>query len=66
MKILVTNDDGISAQGLWTLVEELKNIAGVVVVAPDREQSAIGTAVTLRQPLRVQRVRPARRPIVLS
>ncbi len=58
MKILVTNDDGIFAQGLWTLVEELKNIAGVVVVAPDREQSAIGTAVTLRQPLRVQRVRP--------
>jgi len=58
MKILVTNDDGIFAQGLWILVKELKNIAQVVVVAPDREQSAIGTAVTLRQPLRVQRVRP--------
>jgi len=58
MKILVTNDDGIFAQGLWTLVEELKSIALVVIVAPDREQSAIGTAVTLRQPLRVQRVRP--------
>ncbi len=58
MKILVTNDDGIFAQGLWTLVEELKSIARVVIVAPDREQSAIGTAVTLRQPLRVQRVRP--------
>lgn len=58
MKILVTNDDGIFAQGLWTLVKELKSIAQVVVVAPDREQSAIGTAVTLRQPLRVQRVRP--------
>ena len=58
MKILVTNDDGIFAQGLWILVKELKSIAEVVVVAPDREQSAIGTAVTLRQPLRVQRVRP--------
>ena len=58
MRILVTNDDGIFAPGLWTLVKELKNIAQVVVVAPDREQSAIGTAVTLRQPLRVQRVRP--------
>ena len=58
MKILVTNDDGIFAQGLWALVEELKSIARVVIVAPDREQSAIGTAVTLRQPLRVQRVRP--------
>jgi 5'-nucleotidase len=58
MKILVTNDDGIFAPGLWTLVKELSNIARVVVVAPDREQSAIGTAVTLRQPLRVQKVKP--------
>ena len=58
MKILVTNDDGIFAQGLWILVKELKNIAQVVVVAPDREQSATGTAVTLHQPLRAQRVRP--------
>ena len=58
MKILVTNDDGILAEGLWILVKELKNIAQVVVAAPDRDQSAIGTAVTLSQPLRVQRVRP--------
>ena len=58
MKILVTNDDGIFAQGLCRLVKELRNIAQVVVVAPDREQSAIGTAVTLHQPLRIQKVRP--------
>ena len=58
MKILVTNDDSISAEGLQTLVKELTNIAQVVVVAPAREQSAIGTAVTLHQPLRVHRVRP--------
>ena len=58
MEILVTNDDGIFALGLWTLVKELKKIARVVVVAPDREQSAIGTAVTLHQPLRIQRVSP--------
>jgi len=58
MEILVTNDDGIFAQGLWTLVKELRKIARVVVVAPDREQSAIGTAVTLHQPLRMQRVSP--------
>ena len=57
MKILVTNDDGILAEGLWALVKALKNFAEVVVVAPDREQSAIGTAVTLSQPLRAQRVR---------
>jgi len=58
MRILVTNDDGILAEGLWTLVKELANIAQVIVVAPDREQSAIGTAVTLHQPLRIQKVKP--------
>lgn len=58
MKILVTNDDGIFAPGLWTLAKELKSIARVFVVAPDREQSASGTAVTLRQPLRAQRITP--------
>ena len=58
MNILVTNDDGIFAEGLRILVKELSNIARVVVVAPDREQSATGTAVTLRQPLRVQKVTP--------
>ncbi len=58
MKILLTNDDGINSPELWELAGELKNIAGVVVAAPDREQSAIGTAITLRQPLRVQKVKP--------
>ena len=58
MKILVTNDDGIFTQGLWILVKELKSIAEVIVVAPDREQSAIGTAVTLCQPLRIQKMKP--------
>ena len=58
MKILVTNDDGVSADGLWILVRELANIAEVVVVAPDREQSAAGTAVTLWEPLRIRKVQP--------
>lgn len=58
MNILVTNDDGIYAEGLWTLVKELKNIGKVTVVAPDREQSAVGTALTLRQVLRIHRVKP--------
>ena len=58
MKILVTNDDGIFAEGLWTLVKELRNIAQVIVAAPDREQSAAGTAVTLWQPLRIRKVKP--------
>jgi 5'-nucleotidase len=51
MKILVTNDDGVQSDGLWTLVRELVKIAQVTVVAPDGERSAIGTAVTLFQPL---------------
>jgi len=58
MNILVTNDDGILAPGLWSLVSELKQIGHITVAAPDREQSAQGTAVTLRHPLRVQRVKP--------
>jgi 5'-nucleotidase len=56
MKILITNDDGIKAEGLWTLAGELKKIADVTVVAPDGERSAIGTAVTLFQPLHVEEV----------
>jgi len=58
MKILVTNDDGILSDELWILVKELNNIGQIVVVAPDREQSATGTAVTLHQPLRVRKVKP--------
>jgi len=54
MKILVTNDDGVHADGLWTLVRELKKIGDVAVVAPDGERSAIGTAVSLFRPLHVQ------------
>jgi 5'-nucleotidase len=57
MKILVTNDDGVHAEGLWTLVRELKKIASVAVVAPEGERSAIGTAVTLFEPLHASEVR---------
>ena len=58
MRILVTNDDGITARGLWALVRELRRIAEVVVVAPDRDQSGIGTAVTLHHPVRVSPMPP--------
>ena len=58
MTILVTNDDGILADGLWALVRELREIAPVVAIVPDRERSGIGTAVTLYRPLRVHQVRP--------
>jgi 5'-nucleotidase len=58
LKILLTNDDGIAAPGLWALAEELSQAGEVVVVAPDREQSGVGTSVTLHQPLRVRPARP--------
>lgn len=55
--ILATNDDGIFSAGLQALVDALTPIAEVVVVAPDREQSASGHALTLSRPLRMQRLR---------
>lgn len=58
MRILVTNDDGIYARGLWDLVKALTEVGEVVVVAPDREQSAVGTSVTLHQPLRARKIKP--------
>lgn len=53
MKILVTNDDGIDSPGLWALVEELRWVGEVVVVAPQSEQSGVGTSVNLRRPIKV-------------
>lgn len=49
---LVTNDDGVSADGIHALAEGLTPIADVVVVAPDRERSAAGHSLTLHHPLR--------------
>ncbi|MBN1375240.1 MAG: 5'/3'-nucleotidase SurE [Dehalococcoidia bacterium] len=56
MKILVTNDDGINADGLWSLVSHLKNIGQVTVVAPDREQSGVGTSISFHHPIRISRI----------
>lgn len=52
MKILVTNDDGINAPGILSLAEALRKVGEVAVVAPDRERSAVGHALTLHHPLR--------------
>ncbi|MBI3601080.1 MAG: 5'/3'-nucleotidase SurE [Nitrospinae bacterium] len=56
MKILLTNDDGINAKGLAALRDRIKEIADVIVVAPETEQSAVGHAITLSDPLRVREV----------
>ena len=53
MNILLTNDDGIHCEGLWALYRQLGETHAVSVVAPDRERSAIGHAITLKDPLRV-------------
>lgn len=54
--ILVTNDDGITAPGLFALVKALREIADVSVLAPDRNWSASGHVKTLHRPLRVKEV----------
>ena len=56
MTILLTNDDGIYAPGLAALYRELQRLGEVVVVAPESEQSAVGHAITLINPLRVREV----------
>jgi 5'-nucleotidase len=58
MKILVTNDDGIHAPGLWALVGELKTLGQVTVVAPDREQSGMGASVSFHHPVKLVKTRP--------
>lgn len=58
MRVLLTNDDGIYAPGLWAQAEKLIPFSETIIVAPDREKSGIGTAVTLHRPLRANRVRP--------
>lgn len=56
MKILVTNDDGIASPGLHALARAMKVLGDVWVVAPDRERTAVGHAMTLHKPLRISRV----------
>ncbi len=52
--ILISNDDGITAPGIRALVESVKDLGEVVVVAPDSPQSAMGHAVTISKPLRLE------------
>ena len=56
MKILLINDDGIHAPGLWAAAKALRSVGELFVVAPDREQSGVGASLTLHAPLRVRTV----------
>ena len=51
-RVLISNDDGIDAPGIFALAQEMKKIADVTIVAPDRQQSAVGHAITMNYPLR--------------
>lgn len=57
-RILVTNDDGVHSEGIRALADALKHLGEVTVVAPIQEASAIGHALTLRRPLRVEKIHP--------
>jgi len=56
MKILLSNDDGVHAQGIHELADELRDLAEVIIVAPDRNRSGASNSLTLEQPLRVQEI----------
>jgi 5'-nucleotidase len=56
--ILLTNDDGIEAEGLKALEAALKDLAHIIVVAPDQERSAVSHGLTLRTPLHLKEVGP--------
>ena len=56
-RILVTNDDGVHAEGIRLLADAIRPFGDLTVVAPHQESSAIGHALTLRRPLRIERLR---------
>lgn len=57
LRILVTNDDGVHSDGIHALATALRPLGDVMVVAPHIEASAIGHALTLRRPLRMEQLR---------
>lgn len=54
MKILVSNDDGVYAEGIRVLADSLKDIAEICIVAPDRNRSGASNSLTLTNPIRVK------------
>ncbi|CAN5728310.1 hypothetical protein BH24ACT21_BH24ACT21_18380 [soil metagenome] len=53
MKIVLTNDDGISASGLLAARQALEKIGDVLTVAPDRNRSGVGRSISFGEPLRI-------------
>ncbi len=57
MKILLSNDDGVYAQGLSILAEALQDMADICIVAPDRDRSGASNSLTLSAPIRIKEIR---------
>lgn len=58
LKILLSNDDGVFADGIHALAAAISDLAEVIIVAPDRNRSGASNSLTLEQPLRVSKVAP--------
>ena len=58
LRILLTNDDGIQSPGLWAVANALKEVGDLTIVAPDRDQSGMASAMTLLRPLLVEEIPP--------
>ena len=56
VRILLSNDDGISSEGLRALYDAVRPLGEVIVVAPDREQSAAGHSLSIHRPLRINAI----------
>lgn len=54
--ILITNDDGVTAPGIKSLIEAVRGLGKIVVVAPDKPQSGMGHAITIGTPLRLHKL----------
>ena len=55
-KILLTNDDGVTSEGLWAAYDALIPFADVTVVAPSTQQSAVGRSISIFEPIRVTKI----------
>ncbi|NLS12827.1 5'/3'-nucleotidase SurE [Vibrio sp. SM6] len=58
LSILLSNDDGVHAQGIHALADALRDLADITIVAPDRNRSGASNSLTLEQPIRVQQIAP--------
>lgn len=54
--ILITNDDGYHAPGIHALVNAMKELGNIIIVAPDKPQSGMGHAITINDPLRLKKI----------